>query len=333
MNAFAISALSGALAIALCGDAVNYKKSNEIAMPGGSYWDYLSIDSAGRRLYVAHAPNIEVFDLDKGERVGMIEGIEGAHGAWVHPDLKNGFATAGKKNAIEVFDPKTLKVIKEIAVGKNPDALLYVTTTKEIWSIDHTGGTVTCVDPVTLEVKSTIEVGGKLEFAQEWAAKGQVFVNVEDKSEVAAIDAKEHKVLARYPLAPAAEPTGMALDAKNGLIFCGCDKMLAVLDAATGKVVTTQPIGSGCDAVAFDAEKSLVFASCGDGTTAVVRELDSKKFEVAGTIQTASGARTCTLDPKTHKLWTVAGTRGKDDAKLLSFAPEDKPVPASGPVK
>lgn len=333
MSAVSVSSLLCAIAIAVGGDTVSYKKSNEIAMPGGSYWDYLSIDTAGRRLFVAHAPNIEVFDLDKGERLGMVEGVEGAHGAWVHPDLQHGFATAGKKNAVEVFDPKTLKVIKEIAVGKNPDALLYVTTTKEIWSIDHSGGTVTCVDPVSFEVKSTIEVGGKLEFAQEWPAKGLVFVNVEDKSEVAAIDAKEHKVLARYPLAPAAEPTGMALDVKNGLVFCGCDKMLAVLDAATGKVLTTQAIGSGCDAVAFDAEKGLVFASCGDGTTAIVRELDPKKFEVAGTIQTAPGARTCTVDPKTHKLWTVAGTRGKDDAKLLSFAPEDKAVPASGPVK
>jgi DNA-binding beta-propeller fold protein YncE len=328
-----ITALLCAASVAVSGDAVSYKKDKEIPLPGTGGFDYLSVDAAGRRLLVAHSTCVEVLDIDKGEVVGKLEGVEGAHGAIIVADVDKGFATAGKKNMLLVFDTKSLKVTKEIPTGANPDAVLYVATTKEVWTMNHTGGTITCVDAATLEVKATIEVGGKLEFAQEYATKGLVFVNAEDKSFVGVIDAKTHKLTTSYPLAPAAEPTGMACDQKNGLLFCGCDKMLAVVDIASGKVIATPEIGGGCDAVAFDAEKGLVFASCGDGTTSIVRVVDAKTFEAAGKIETAPGARTCTLDLKTHKLYVGAGTRGKDDVRVLVFAPEAKPAPASAPKK
>jgi hypothetical protein len=182
---------------------------------------------------------------------------------------------------------------------------------------------VTCVDAQSLEVKATIDVGGALEFAAEWAEKGLVFVNVENKSQIAAIDANKHEVLARYPLAPAQEPTGLALDEKTGILFAGCGSgHMAVVDATNGKVLTTLPIGDHCDAAAFDPESGLAFASCGDGTTTVVREGPGKTFTLVGKIDTASGGRTCAIDRKTHKLWVCAGSRGKDDVRLLVFAPD-----------
>ncbi len=324
--------LFGTTALLASGDKITFSKAKELALTGKGGFDYVSIDAASRRLYLAHSTKLEVVDLDKETAIGVVDGIDGAHGTALVPDLKRGYATAGKKKSLVVFDLATLKMIKEVPTGEGPDAVLYVSSMKEVWSINHRAGTITCVDASTLDVKETIDVGGTLEFAVEYPAKGLVFVNAEDKHFVAAIDAKTHKVLNKYPLAPAEGPTGLALDSKNGILFAGCDKMMAILDAATGKVIATPAIGDGCDAVAFDADQGLAFASCGDGTTTIVREVDAKTFEIAGTIQTAAGARTCAIDPKTHKLWLGSGSRGKDDVKLLCFA-RDAAKPADATKK
>jgi len=305
--------------LASAGTPLTFRKAKEIPLPGATGFDLLSIEPASRRLLVAHGTKIEVIDVDKGEKIGAVEGLDGAHMAVLVPELKRGFATEGKKKMLAVFDAETFRVTKEVDTGEGPDALLYVTTTKEVWVMNHKAGTITCVDATSLEVKATIDVGGKLELAAEYVAKGLVFVNVEDKSHVASIDAKTHAVLARYALDPAAEPTGIAIDEKNGLLFCGCAEKLAIVDAASGKVLSTLPIGAHCDSVAFDAEKGLVFASCGDGTATAVREVDAKTFEVAVKFDTAAGGRTCALDPKSHALWIAAGTRGKDDVRVLGY--------------
>jgi DNA-binding beta-propeller fold protein YncE len=323
MNQVAISAaLLCATAAALAGDTLTFKQEKELPLSGGAFFDYLTIEPGSRRLLVAHSPLIEVFDADKGERLGAVEGVDGAHGALIVPELGRGFATAGKKNALLVFGAEDYKVTQEIPTGEGPDAVVYVATTKEVWAVNHKSGTVTCVDSSGLEVKATIEVGGELEFAVEQASKGLVFVNVEDQGCVAEIDAKKHALVAKHPLAPAKDPTGLAIDEKNGILFCGCDKQLAIVEAATGKILATPAIGEGCDAVAFDAQRGLVYASCGDGTTTVVREVDPTTFEIVATIQTGAGGRTCTLDPRTHKLWVAAGSRGKGDVRLLVFAAE-----------
>jgi DNA-binding beta-propeller fold protein YncE len=309
---------------ALAGDTVSFQKEKEVTLPGGGGFDYLCADAASRRLFIAHSPNVDVIDLDKGEKIGSVEGVDGAHGAIVVPEVngvKRGFATSGKKNALIVFDAATLKPMQEVKTGEGPDALLYVSSVKEVWTMNHKAGTITCVDPSSLEVKATIEVGGKLEFAAEHAAKGLVFVNAEDKSFIAAIDAKKHAVLAKHDLAPAEEPTGLAIDVKKGLLFAGCNEKLAVVDAESGKVIATPAIGKGCDAVAYDAEHGLVFASCGDGTTTIVRETKPGTFDGVGKIETVKGARTCALDAKTGKLWVASGSREKGEVKLLVFAP------------
>ena len=310
-----------AVSPAFGGDTVSFKKEKEIPLAGGASFDYLTADSAGRRLYVAHSPNIDVFDLDKGEKLGSVEGVDGAHGAIVVADVKRGFATSGKKNALVVFDPVTFKVVKEVKTDTGPDALLYVSTTKEVWTMNHRAKTITCVDASSLEVKATIDVGGTLEFPAEYPEKGLVFVNAERENFVAEIDAKKHTLVKKHELAPAEGPTGLAIDVKKGVLFAGCDQKLVVLDANTGKILATPAIGEGCDAVAYDPERGLAFASCGDGTTTIVRETKPGTFEAVGKIDTAKGGRTCALDAKTHKLWVAAGTRGKDDVKLLVLAP------------
>jgi DNA-binding beta-propeller fold protein YncE len=311
-----VAALAG---VALAAD-VTLRKEKEIPLPGKGGFDYVNADAAARRAFVAHGTKIDVVDLDSGAVVGSVEGVEGAHGALLAPGTKLGFATAGRKKRLIAFDAATLKATKEIETGEGPDALLYVSTTKEVWTMNHRAGTVTCVDAASLEVKATIEVGGALESAVEYVAKGMVFVNVENKSQIAAIDAKKHEVLARWALDPAKEPTGLAIDEKKGVLFAGCGSgHMAVVDAATGKVLATPAIGDHCDACAFDPETGLAFASCGDGTTTVVRAGEDGTFTAAAKIDTAPGARTCAVDRKTHKLWVCAGTRGKDDVRLLVF--------------
>lgn len=317
-----ISAFVLTAGVALAGDTVSFKKEIEIPLGGGGGFDYLTADVASRRLLVAHSPNIDVYDLDKAEKLGSVDGVDGAHGAILVADVKRGFATSGKKNALIVFDPATFKVIQEVKTDTGPDALLYVSTTKEVWTMNHRAKTITCVDASTLEVKATITVGGTLEFPVEYPAKGLVFVNAEDESFIAEIDAKKHAMVSKHELAPAEKPTGLAIDLKKGYLFAGCEGKLAVLDANTGKVIGTPAIGDGCDAVAYDAERGLAFASCGDGTTTVVREGKPGTFEVACKIDTEKGGRTCAYDSKTHKLWVAAGTRGKSESKLLVFAPD-----------
>jgi YVTN family beta-propeller protein len=307
--------------------ASQFQKQKEVVLGAPGSFDYLTVDDASRRLLIAHGTKIDVIDLDKAEKVGSLEGLTGAHGALIAPGGR-GFATSGRTNQLVVFDPSSLETKKTIATGQGPDAILWVATAKEVWVMNHRAGTVTCVDPESLEVKATIEVGGTLEFAVEWPAEGQVFVNDEDNAKIAVIDAKKHALVTKYDIAPAQGPTGLAIDVQHGILFSGCAEKLVVVDAKTGKVLATPAISRGCDAVAFDGERMLVFASCGDGKTTVVRDVDGKTFEVAETIATGPGGRTCTLDPKTHVLWVATGERGKNDVRVLGFASSGASTPA-----
>lgn len=311
-----VLAAFAAASFAFAGDG-SFTKVREISLPGGSFFDYLLV--SGKRLYVAHSPKVDVVDLESGKKVGEVEGVDGAHGIAILPELKRGFATAGTKNKLIVFDLETLKTTKEIATGKKPDACLYVSTTKEVWTMNGKDGTVTCVDPSTLEVTKSIEVGGKLEFAVESPSRGLVFVNVEDQSLCVAIDAKKHEVVARHKL-DGKDPTGLAIDEKTGVLFSGCEKKLVFTDAASGKNLGSVEIADGCDGVAFDAETGCAFASCGDGPTSVVREKDLK-FELVAKLETAPGARTCTLDAATHLIYIASSSKADKSVKVLVFEP------------
>jgi DNA-binding beta-propeller fold protein YncE len=314
----ALAALAGS---SFAGDAApSLVKEREIALPGEGSWDYVTIDPGAGRAYVAHLTKIDVVDLKKSEKVGEVAGLDGAHGTALVPEISRGFATSGRDNKLVVFDLGSLEVTKKIDTGVGPDAVRYVASTGEVWTMNHRGGTITCVDAKSLAVTATIEVGGALEFAQEDAAKGLVFVNVEDKDLLVTIDAKKHAVLARHPVAPGKAPAGLAYDPRNGLLFIGCDnKTLVVMDAATGAVVASLASGEHCDGCAFDAETGNVFASCRGASTAV-HEKDAKTFEPLAPLE---AGKTCALDPKSHKLYVTTGTRGeKDSVKLLVFAPK-----------
>jgi DNA-binding beta-propeller fold protein YncE len=298
-------------------------KSAEFVLEGGTSFDYVSVDAVGNRLFVAHGPKIDVLDLKKGSLVGEISGVDGSHGAIAVHDVKRGFATAGRKNRLIAFDLETLKTQKEIETGQGPDALLYVPSTGEVWTFNGKGKSISCVDASTLEVKATIPLDGKPEAPADHPEKGLVYVNLEDKSAIAVVDSKKHEVLATHSLAPGEEPTGLALDAKNGLLFAGCNnKKLIALDISTWKVAGTAEIGEHCDGVAFDPGSGNVFASAVDKTGGL-HVAGPASFEPLTPLET-KGGKTCALDPKTHTLYVMSGPgRGAaGTVKVLVFSPK-----------
>src|SRR5439155_2650948 len=220
-----------ALAAPLFADdkAPSLEKEREIPLEGGSAFDRMAIDPDAGRLYVAHASKVDVVDVAKSERLGVVDGVDRAHGVVVLPELKRGFASAGKKNRLEVFDLATWKTTKEVLTGDDPDAVLYVSATKEVWALNAKSGNVTCVDSSSLEVKATIALGGTPEFAVEHAAKGLVYVGLSgEKDSVLVVDSRGHKVAGTHPIAGGVEPVGLALDAKAGVLFVGCANQLLV---------------------------------------------------------------------------------------------------------
>jgi DNA-binding beta-propeller fold protein YncE len=299
------------------------EKEREIVLEGGGSFDLVSVDSGSQRLYVAHSPNIDVLDLAKGQKIGEVAGVEGAHQAVAVPDLHRGFASSGAKNRLVVFHTDSFKVEKEIETGQNPDGLLYVPGVKEVWCFNGRGKNVTCVDAATLEVKATIALEGKPELAVENPARGLVYVNLEDKSAVCVIDVHKHEALEVHPLAPGQGPTGIAFDAKNGLLFSGCaNKILVAVDVTSWKVLGSVPIGDRCDGAAFDPETGNAYASC-NGQSGGLHVKDAKTFEPLPMLETPGG-KTCALDPKSHKLYVVSGPRRgeKGVVKVLVFAPK-----------
>jgi DNA-binding beta-propeller fold protein YncE len=281
----------------------DYRVVKKFEIGGEGRWDYVTVDPEARRLYVPRSTHVMVLDADSGKTVGDIPDTEGVHGVALAPDSGRGFTSNGRANTATIFDLKTLQVLGTVKTGENPDAVLFDPFTKRVFTFNGRSQDATAFDAADGKIVGTIALGGKPE-AGVSDGKGQVFVNIEDKSEIVRIDPKELKVTARWPIAPGEEPSGLALDAKNRRLFsvCGNEKMV-VLDADSGQVITTLPIGKGTDGAAFDAETGQAYSSNGDGTLTVVQEVDPTHFSVAQTVQTQRGARTIALDPKTHKLY------------------------------
>lgn len=273
-------------------------KTFHIASSGG--WDYLSVN--GDKLYVSHGGQVNILDKNSGDSVGVIENTTGVHGIAFVPSLNKGYTSNGRLNNVTVFDLKTNKVLGQIATGQNPDAIFYDNFSKKIITCNGRSNNLTFIDPVKGEVTNTVAVGGKPETAVSDDA-GKLFVNIEDKNEIVEIDVKTFTVEKHWPLAPAEGPTGLAIDTKTHRLFAGCDKLLAVLDAANGKLVAKVPIGDGCDGVAFDPATKNVFTSNGDGTMTVVHENGANDFKVAETVKTKPRARTIAIDESTHRLY------------------------------
>jgi YVTN family beta-propeller protein len=302
-------------------------RSFELGGEGG--WDYLTFDAQGRRLFVTRGTHVAVLDADSGKVVGDVPDTAGVHGVVLVPELGRGFTSNGKDDTSTVFDLKTLAKLATVKTGQRPDALLYDPATKRVFVFDAKSQDATAIDAATNAVVGTLALGGKPESGVSDGA-GTVYVNLEDTSEVVAFDPKELKVKARFALAPGAEPTGMALDPRSHRIFVGCgNEKLIVLDAGSGKVVASLPIGAGVDAVAFDAGTSCAFASNGDGTLTVVHEDDPATFRVLENAPTARGARTLALDAQAHVVY-LATAKFEPVAEAAGGKHErPRPVPGS----
>src|ERR1700674_5742739 len=315
-----ISLSLAAVALAAAGPGYHVIKTYKVGGEGG--WDYLTADSDARRIYISRSTHVMVFDADSGKSVGDIADTPGVHGIALAPELGRGFTSNGREGTVSIFDIKTLATSSKVKVGDNPDAILYDPATKRVFTFDGRSQDSTAIDAATGKVLGTIKLDGKPEFAAS-DAKGEIFVNIEDKSELTAIDPNTLEVKAKWPLAPCTEPSGLAMDRKNRRLFVGCDnKMMAVVDADTGKVLATPAIGDGVDATAFDDETGLAFASCGEGVLTVIREDSPEKFSVAESVPTQAGARTLALDSKTHHGFVVSAKFGPPPA-----ATADNPHP------
>lgn len=274
-------------------------------MPTGSTgrWDYLTVDAAARRLYVPRSTHVQVIDADKGDVLGDIPGTNGVHGVALAPEQNLGFASAGKDNAVTVFDLKTLQVTHTIKVGVKPDAILFDPASKHVLVMCHGDGQVMVIDPAALDKPPvSIAVGGTLEFAVADGA-GRAYVNVEDKNELVALDTKTNQILARWPLAPGEGPTGLALDGAHHRLFSGCgeNNKMIVLDSDSGKILARVEIGKGVDGVAFDDAAGIALSANGkDGTITIVQETSPGTFAAVQTVPSLVGARTIALDPATH---------------------------------
>ncbi|HVN75556.1 MAG TPA: hypothetical protein VMT19_04510 [Thermoanaerobaculaceae bacterium] len=284
--------------------AAGFHVARTIAIGGDGGWDYLTADAAAHRLYVSHATLVNVVDTETGALVGQIPDTQGVHGIALAPELGRGFVSDGRANTVTVFDLKTLAVLATVKVtGENPDAICYDAPTRRVFTFNGRTSNATAIDAATSQVVGTVTLPGKPEFAVS-DGKGRMFVNIEDKSLIVALDPKSLAVVATWPIAPCEEPSGLAIDREHRRLFTvGHNKLMAVVDADSGKVIAALPIGAGVDGAAFDAAEGLAFSSNGEGTLTVVHEDTPEKFTVVATVPTRRGARTIGLDEATHRVY------------------------------
>jgi DNA-binding beta-propeller fold protein YncE len=299
-----------------------YTLLKEIPIGGASSWDYCSVDTVGKRLYVSHGTEVAVIDLTKDVVVGTISNTPGVHGVAVAFDLGRGVVSNGRENKASVVDLKTLETITKLDTGGNPDGLCYESGQHEAYLFNGRANSATVIDVRNAKVAATIPLIGKPEFPAADPDAGRVYDNLEDKSMVAVIDTKTHTVVTNWPIAPGESASGMAIDTAHHRLFLGCDnKLMVMMDSTTGKVVGSVPIGEGVDANAFDPGTQLAFASCGGaGTTTIAHEDSPDKLTVVQTLKTESGARTMTVDPGTHKIYLPVGQRNTPNSfKVLVY--------------
>jgi DNA-binding beta-propeller fold protein YncE len=295
-------ALSALFAIAAFAAPTGWKILKEIKVGGEGGWDYPTMDSEARRLYVSHATHVVVIDPDAGKVVGDIPDTPGVHGIALAPALNRGFITNGRGNNVTVFDLKTLKAISQVPTGDNPDSVRFEPKSGRVFTFNGRGNNSTAIDAKSGMVVATIPMGGKPEFSVA-DDKGNVYVNIEDTSEIVEIDAAKASVSKRYSLKPCDGPSGLAIDVKKRRLFSVCgNRVMAISDPDAGKVIASPAIGAGSDGAAFDPSTGYAISSNGDGTLTVIQEMGGK-YDVVENVATARGARTITLDEKTHNVY------------------------------
>src|SRR6266850_3849621 len=284
-----------------------YKLETRYPVPGNGGFDYVTIDSEARRLYLSHGTQVDVVDADNGKLIGTIADTPGVHGTAIASEFKHGFTSNGRENKVSMFDPATLKLIKKIDVGKGPDGIYYEPKTKRVFTNNHGSHDVTAIDAATGDVVGTVKVEGDGEQAVI-GKDGLIYLNSEEAAEVVVFDPKSLEIKKRFPIGVAKTPTGLAYDAKTNRLFIGCrnEPKMVVMDAETGKVINSFPIGAGVDYAAFDPSTRLIFFSCGDGTLSIFHEKSADEYEDAGAVKTQPSAKTMAFDPKTKKVFLPA---------------------------
>jgi DNA-binding beta-propeller fold protein YncE len=307
----------------------NYQLVKKVVLGGEGGWDYLVCDSDARRIYISRGSHVMVVDADSYAVVGDIPETEGVHGIALAPEFGRGFTSDGRTNSVTIFDLKTLKVLGTAPTGEGPDAIVYDSVSKRVFTLNGRAGTATAIDAETGKPAGDITLGGRPEYAVT-DGQGHLYNNLEDKSEVVQIDTKQLKVTATWPLAPCESPSGLAMDKEHRRLFAGChNKVMAVMDADSGKVLATPAIGQGVDANRFDPGTQSAFSSNGDGTLTIVHEDSPEKFTPVASVTTQRGARTMALDLKTHRVFLVTAEFGPPPAPTADH-PRPRPQMVPG---
>lgn len=302
--------------------AQNYKLIRRIPVGAEGGWDYIKVDAGAQRLYVARGDHMMIVDEVSGKVLGDIPNTKGIHGTAIADTLGKGYTSNGQAATVTVFDLKTLKPITDIkTTGDNPDSIIYDPATKRVFTMNGRGNNSTVIDATTDKVVGTVALGGKPE-EPALDGRGNMFVNLEDKSSIMEFDTKTLAVKGTWSLAPCDGPSALAADTKNHRLFAACDKMIAVFNADTGKVVATPAIAGDPDGDGFDPGTGLVFASVREGLLTVIHQDSPDKYSIVGNVNTQFGARTMTLDPKTHHVFTETA-----DFKPAPPATPDNPRP------
>jgi DNA-binding beta-propeller fold protein YncE len=309
MKRFLVTAmtLAAAAACSAAASSTNYAVLDSYVLGGAGKWDYLTLDSAAQRLYIARGNRVMVMDAQTGKLVGEVTGANGAHRIVILPDQRQGYVTNGHANSVMPFDLATLKPLPAIAIsGKGPDAMLFDQATAKLWTFNGHSNSASMIDPISKKETGTVALPGKPEFAVT-DDSGRIYVNLEDTAQIAEVDAKAGKVLATWPLAPCEGPTGLAIDVTHKRLFSVCaNRKMVVLDATDGHRVSVQTIGGDPDAAGYDAGTSSVFSSNADGTLTIIHQDDADRYAIVANLATAAGARTLAVDTGTHRVYLAA---------------------------
>lgn len=305
--------------------AQKYTITHTYTIGGEGGWDYVIPDAPNHRLFVARGNRVSVVDMNTGQLIAEIPGINGAHGIALVSDIGRGFATSGNDSSILMFDSKSYKGLLKIRAGDDADAIIYDPASKHIFSFNGDANTSTVVDPRRGTVIANIPLGGKPEYGQS-SRDGMVYVNIEDSSQIVEIDTKTNAVTRRWSLAPCKNPSSLAIDIRRQRLFSGCrNGLMAISNYKTGTVVATVPIGQGVDGAGYDPVLRDAYASNGDGTLTVIHQDSPNKYSVVENVPTGERARTMGLDPATHRIYLASAKFGPPPAESTATNPRRRP--------
>lgn len=307
-----------------------YKILQKVPLPGNGGFDFLTVDSDNRRVYITHNNSVQVVDADTLKLIGTVENVPHPHGVVFLPDLGKGYATSGDPGSVIVFDLKTFKHLSEIPASKDADVIIYDKASGHVVTFDGDSKNSTVIDPATDKVVQTVDLPGAPEVAVS-DGKGHLYDNLESESKIIKMDARTMKITKSWPLAPGVSPSGLSMDTEHNRLFSGChNKLLVVMNAKNGKVVQTLPIGDHVDGTYFDPASATIFSSNGDGTLTVIHEDSPNRYTLVENVQTEEGAKTLAFDSKTGRVFLTTAQREeapaptKDDPK-----PKRKIIPGT----